>query len=175
MFVKDFADEYTRYRLIGEKAMAQVSDEGLNQVLAPNGNSIATIVRHIGGNFVSRFTDFLTTDGEKPARDRDDEFSDGQFTRAQVDSAWKTGWTVLESTLAELTEDDLLHTVTIRGTELSVHEALCRSVAHVASHVGQIVLLARIVATDDWKWISIPKGQSKTYNQNPTLEKAPAR
>lgn len=175
MFVKDFADECTRYRAIGEKAMAQVSDEGLNRVLAPDGNSIAVIVRHIGGNLVSRFTDFLSSDGEKPSRDRDAEFADGVLTRDQVDAAWKTGWRVLESALANLTDDDLRRTVTIRGTGLTVHEALCRSVTHVASHVGQIVLLARIVASDDWKWISIPKGQSKTYNQNPTMEKAPAR
>lgn len=175
MFVKDFSDEYTRYRTMGEKAIAQVSDEGLNRVLAPDGNSIAMIMRHVGGNLVSRFTDFLTTDGEKPSRDRDGEFADGVYARADVDAAWKTGWDVVEKTLAGLTDDDLRRTVTIRGGELSVHEALCRSVTHAASHVGQIVLLARIVADNEWKWISIPKGESKTYNQNPTLEKAHAR
>lgn len=174
-FIKDFTDEYQRYRLMGEKALAQVSDEALNRIIAPNGNSVAMLVRHIGGNFVSRFTNFLTEDGEKPWRNRDGEFDEGPFARAVVDEAWKTGWGVIESELAKLTDDDLQRTVTIRAQPLTVHEALCRSVAHVATHVGQIVLLARIFATDEWKWITIPKGQSQQYNQNPSLEKRPAK
>jgi hypothetical protein len=175
MFVQDFTDEYARYRAIGEKALAQVSDENLNRILAPNGNSIAMIVRHLGGNMKSRFTNFLTEDGEKPWRDRDEEFADRNYTRAEVNDIWNGGWAALEQALEDTGEDDLQSTVKIRGTPLTVHEALCRSVAHAAMHVGQIVLIARIVATDDWKWISIPKGQSQQYNQNPTLEKRPAR
>ncbi len=175
MFLQDFTDEYARYRVMGEKAMAQVSDEGMNKVMAPNGNSIAMVVRHMSGNLRSRFTDFLTTDGEKPTRDRDNEFADGTFPRAEIDAAWSAGWAALETALDDLGEDDLQTTVKIRGTALTVHEALCRSLAHAASHVGQIVLLARIVATEDWKWISIPKGGSKDYNANPTMEKASVR
>lgn len=175
MFVQDFTDEYARYRAIGEKALAQVSDENLNRVLAPNGNSIAMIVRHLSGNLKSRFTNFLTEDGEKPWRDRDEEFVTRSYTRAEVDEIWNAGWAALEQALEDTGEDDLQSTVKIRGTPLTVHEALCRSVAHAAMHVGQIVLIARIVATDEWKWISIPKGQSQTYNQNPTLEKRPGR
>jgi Protein of unknown function (DUF1572) len=175
MFAKDFISEYERYRAMGEKAMEQVSDEGLNRVLAPDGNSIAMIVRHMGGNLVSRFTDFLTADGEKPWRNRDGEFADGTYTRAEVDEAWKTGWDVVSAELGRLTDDDLERLIAIRGQELTVHEALCRSLAHAAMHVGQIILLARILATDEWKWISIPKGQSQQYNQNPTLEKHPSR
>lgn len=175
MLVKSFVDEYARYRAIGEKAMAQVSDEGLNRVVATDGNSIAMIVRHLGGNLVSRFTDFLTTDGEKATRNRDDEFADGTYARADVEAAWKRGWDVLETEVGRLTDDDLERVVKIRGQELSVHEALARSVTHAAYHVGQIVLLARVVATDDWRWISIPKGQSQQYNLNPTLEKRPVR
>jgi hypothetical protein len=174
MFVKDFIDEYSRYRTMGEKAMAQASDEGLNRVVAPDGNSIAMIVRHISGNLVSRFTDFLTADGEKASRNRDGEFADGTFTRAEIDMVWTRGWTVLDSALASLGEDDMTRIITIRGHQHTVHEALCRSLSHTASHIGQIVLLARIVATDQWKWITIPKGQSNQYNQNPTLEKRPA-
>lgn len=174
MFVKDFIDEYQRYRLVGEKAMAQVPDDALNRIVAPDGNSIAMIVRHVGGNLVSRFTDFLTTDGEKPWRNRDDEFVEGAYTRAEVDEAWRTGWSVVETELEKLTDDDLERIVTIRGQELSVHAALSRSVTHVAMHMGQIVLLARMLATDEWKWITIPKGQSQQYNQNPVLEKRPA-
>ncbi len=175
MYIDNFRDEYARYKAIGEKAMAQVPDESLNRIVAPEGNSIAMIVRHIGGNFVSRFTNFLTEDGEKPWRDRDDEFAEGDYARAHIDEAWRTGWAVVESALGSLGDDDLTRTVKIRGQELSVHEALCRSVAHVAMHVGQIILLARMLAADDWRWISIPKGQSKAYNLNPTREKHPAR
>ncbi len=175
MFVEDFTDEYARYRAIGEKALAQVSDDNLNRVVAPNGNSIAMLVRHLGGNLQSRFTNFLTEDGEKPSRNRDEEFADRNYTRAEVDQTWNAGWAALEKALDDVGEDDLQSTVKIRGTPLTVHEALCRSVAHAAMHVGQIVLLARIVATDEWKWISIPKGQSQQYNQNPIMEKRPAK
>jgi hypothetical protein len=175
MFLKDFADEFARYRALGEKAMAQVDDEGLNRTPAPDGNSIAVIVRHIGGNLASRFSNFLTEDGEKPWRDRDGEFVEGAFSRAHVDEAWTTGWSTLESTLATLTDADLGRVVTIRGQQLTVHEALSRSVAHTAMHVGQIILLARIVAPEPWRTLSIPRGQSTAYNQNPTLEKRPAR
>ena len=175
MWVKDFIDEYQRYRATGEKAMAQVSDDALNRIVAPNGNSIAMLARHMSGNFMSRFTNLLTTDGEKPWRNRDGEFAEGPFTRAEVDEAWKTGWDLVESELLTLTNGDLARTITIRGQTLTVHEALCRSIAHAAMHVGQIVLLARILATDEWQWISIPKGQSQQYNQNPTLEKHPSR
>ncbi|HWH51388.1 MAG TPA: DUF1572 family protein [Gemmatimonadaceae bacterium] len=174
MHTQDFIDEYERYRLIGEKAMAQVTDEALNRVLAPNGNSIAMLVRHIGGNLASRFTDFLASDGEKPWRDRDSEFADGTFNRQQVDEIWKRGWSAVDTALRGLTDADLGKTVAIRGQSMTVHSALCRSVTHIAMHVGQIVLLARILASDEWKWISIPKGQSQQYNQKPTLEKRPA-
>lgn len=175
MLVQDFIGEYARYRATGEKAMAQVSDEAMNRVVYQDGNSIAMIVRHIGGNFASRFTDFLTSDGEKDWRNRDDEFADGTYSRDRTDDAWKTGWTILETQLAKLTDDDLGRTVTIRGQPLTVHAALTRSLSHVAMHVGQIIVLARMLATDDWKWISIPKGQSQQYNANPTLEKGHAR
>lgn len=175
MLVKDFIDEYQRYRLLGEKALAQVSDEALNHIPVADGNSIAMIVRHIGGNLVSRFTDFLTSDGEKPWRNRDGEFADGPFTRAEIDEAWTTGFEVVERELGALTDADLTRTVAIRGVSLTVHEALCRSVAHAAMHVGQIVLLAKIAAGADWKTLTIPKGQSAQYNQNPQFEKRPGR
>ncbi|MFI5227755.1 MAG: DUF1572 family protein [Gemmatimonadales bacterium] len=174
MKTQDFVDEYQRYRLIGEKAMAQVSDDALNRVLAPDGNSIAMLVRHIGGNLASRFTDFTASDGEKPWRDRDSEFADGTYTRRDVDEIWKRGWAAVDGALRALSDDDLEKTVAIRGQSMTVHSALCRSVTHISMHVGQIILLARILATDDWKWISIPKGESQQYNKNPTLEKRPA-
>jgi hypothetical protein len=171
MLIKDFLDEYARYRSIGEKALAQVPDEALNRVPAPDGNSIAMIVRHIGGNLTSRFTDFLTSDGEKPWRDRDGEFADGPYTRAQIDEVWKKGWDVVEREVGRVRDEDVGRTITIRGAALTVHEALCRSIAHTSMHVGQIILLARMYATADWSTLSIAKGKSREYNQNPVHEK----
>jgi uncharacterized damage-inducible protein DinB len=173
MFVNDFIGEYDRYRQLGEKAMSQVSDEGLNRVVAADGNSIAMIVRHVHGNLVSRFTDFLISDGEKPSRDRDGEFAEIAYSRDAVDAAWKHAFEVVFTEMDRVREADLMRTISIRGVELTVHEALCRSVAHTSYHVGQIVLLARIVATNEWESLSIPRGQSKQYNLNPTREKPP--
>jgi uncharacterized damage-inducible protein DinB len=171
--LQDFIDEYRRYRLIGERALAQIPDEALNHVPAAEANSAAMIVFHVSGNLKSRFTDFLTTDGEKPWRARDVEFVDRTCSRAEVDALWSAGWGVLESTLATLSTADLERTVTIRKQELSVHAALCRSLAHMSYHVGQIVLLARMTADQPWRYISIPKGGSDAYNATPTGEKAP--
>jgi|SRR6185437_2893183 len=175
MLVKDFVDEYARYRSIGEKAIAQVSDDALNRIVAPDGNSIAMIVRHLGGNLVSRFTDFLTADGEKPWRNRDGEFMEGPFTRTTVNEVWARGWSVVEREVGALSDDDLQRTVTIRGVPHTVHEALARSATHASYHVGQIVLLARMLASHDWEWITIPKNRSREYNANPVREKGPVR
>ncbi|MGH7718806.1 MAG: DUF1572 family protein [Gemmatimonadaceae bacterium] len=171
--LNDFTDELARYRSIAERAMEQMSDEDLNRVLAPDGNSVAMLVRHISGNLTSRFTSFLSEDGEKPWRDRDSEFGDRTYTRAEMNTMWAAAWEVVRRELEGLTDADLDTGVTIRGQQLTVHEALCRSVAHTALHVGQIILLARILASGEWRWISIPKGKSAEYNQNPTLEKRP--
>jgi hypothetical protein len=173
MSIDDFRTEYRRYRVIAERALAQIPDSALNHVPAPDGNSAAMIVRHMSGNLRSRFTDFLSADGEKPSRDRDAEFLEGAYSRLEVDALWAQGWDVLESTLAGLSDWDLARTVTIRQQPLSVHAALCRSLAHVAYHVGQLVLLARMAATGEWQWISIPKGASEAYNAAPHSEKAP--
>lgn len=175
MFVQSFIDEYTRYRLLGEKAIAQASDGALNHVPVGDGNSIAMIVRHVSGNLTSRFSDFLTTDGEKPTRDRDGEFTDGFWSRDEINGAWASGFDIVARELETLVEDDLTGTVTIRGVPCTVHEALSRSIAHTAMHTGQIVLLAKIEAGDRWSTLSIPRGQSTQYNANPTLEKRPAR
>jgi uncharacterized damage-inducible protein DinB len=175
IMLKDFIGEYARYRRAGEKAIDQLSDEELNVVLTPDNNSIAIIVRHISGNFISRFTDFLTTDGEKPWRNRDSEFEDARYTRDQIEKMWEDGWQVLESQLSTLTDDHLQQTVTIRGQPWTVHDALCRSLAHLSYHVGQIVVLARMLKGGEWKWITIPKGKSQEYNANPTMDKIPER
>jgi uncharacterized damage-inducible protein DinB len=171
--IKDFLGEYQRYCSLGQKAIAQVSDEALNRVIGADNNSIAMIARHISGNLRSRFTDFLTSDGEKPWRDRDSEFADMTYDRQAVEQMWAEGYRIVEDQLATLTDADLERPVTIRGESLSVNQALCRSVAHTAYHVGQIVLLARILTEGNWQWLSFPKGQSQAYKLNPTMEKKP--
>lgn len=169
--IDDFRTEYRRYRDLAERALAQVPDAALNRVPSPEANSAAMIVRHMSGNLTSRFTDFLSTDGEKPTRDRDQEFLERTYTRAEVDLLWSQGWAILEETVATLTDADLSRTVTIRQQPLSVHAALCRSLAHVAYHVGQLVLIARTETTNPWQSLSIPKGASTEYNAAPNREK----
>ena len=169
--LKDFLDEYERYKVMGERALQQIPDADLNRILYVDGNSAAMLVRHISGNLRSRFTDFLTTDGEKPWRDRETEFAAVEYDRQEMEALWAQGWEVLLRELQALHDVDLSLSVTIRGKALTVHEALCRSLAHVAMHVGQLILLARLLHQGEWQWISIPKGQSADYNLNPTMEK----
>jgi uncharacterized damage-inducible protein DinB len=169
--LNDFLDEYRRYQSLGARALAQVPDAALNHVPSPEGNSAAMIVRHMSGNLASRFTDFLTTDGEKPWRDRDAEFAERQYSRTEVDAMWAQGFLVIEQTVGALTAADLTREVTIRGQPLSVHAALCRSIAHVAYHAGQLVLLARELADGPWQSLSIPRGQSAAANAAPSGER----
>jgi len=164
MLIADFRAEYARYRELAEKAIAQMPDPELNRVLAPEGNSVAMLVRHMSGNFVSRFTNFLTEDGEKPNRDRDREFDERPYSRAEVNALWAKGFAVLDDALAPLGDGDLERTVTIRQQPMTVHAALSRSLAHLAYHVGQIVLLARIGAEGPWQSLSIPRNKSQQFN-----------
>ena len=166
MQIDDFRAEFKRYRALGERAMAQMPDDALNTMPTEDGNSTAVIVRHISGNLISRFTDFLTSDGEKPTRHRDEEFEIRNYSRLEVDSHWKAGWSVLEDQLGILSDDDLGATVFIRHQPMTVHAALSRAVSHVSYHVGQIVLLARMHATGPWQSLTIPRGQSETFNRN---------
>jgi hypothetical protein len=174
MLVRHFLDEYGRYRAYGEKAMAQISDEALNHVPVPDGNSLAMIVRHVTGNLRARFTDFLGSDGEKPWRDRENEFAPGTYTREEITTSWREAFELLERELGSIPDSEMSREVTIRGVALTVHEALCRSLSHVAMHVGQIVLLSKIAAGAEWKTLSIPRGGSAAYNANPIAEKAAA-
>ena len=167
MLIADFRSEYARYRQIAEKAMRQMPDALLNRVPAPEATSAAMIVRHMSGNFVSRFTNFLTEDGEKPTRDRDAEFEDRTDTRDEVEEMWAKGFAVLDDAIGTLGDADLQRVVTIRNQPMTVHAALARSLAHLSYHVGQIVLLARIYAAGPWESLSIPKGQSRSYNAAP--------
>lgn len=164
IMINEFSTEYARYKKLGLKAMAQVPDSRLHEIIGPDGNSIAILVQHISGSLLSRFTDFLTTDGEKPSRDRDSEFEAVPRTRKELEALWEKGWSVLENELAGLTDQDLLRRVYIRGEAWTVHGALARSLAHVSYHVGQMVMLARALCSGDWQWLTIPKGRSKEFN-----------
>lgn len=160
-YLRDVLRGFRTYRELGEKAIAQVaSDTDLNRQLDTESNSIAIIVKHVRGNLRSRFTNFLTTDGEKPDRHRDTEFeSDRALSRDEILQWWNDGFAVLLATVASLRPEDLDRTVTIRKEQFLVIEALNRSLMHVAYHVGQIVYVARHFATD-WHSLSIPKGKS---------------
>ena len=148
-----------------DKAMVQLPDDKLHVALDPNTNCIAVIMKHVAGNLLSRWTDFLTADGEKPWRDRDDEFVDTFSSRAELTAYWESGWQRLFDTLAGLTAADVGRTVTIRGESHTVPLAIRRSLAHCGYHVGQIVLIARILAGDRWATITIPRGASAGFNQ----------
>jgi uncharacterized damage-inducible protein DinB len=169
--VRSIEAEFTRYKALGEKAIAQLDGAALSAPPTGGGNSIATICWHVSGNFRSRFTDFLATDGEKPWRKRDEEFEARAVTRDELLAKWEQGWAVLLDTLQTLSDDDLDRSVTIRGQALSVLDALLRSLAHASYHVGQIVYAAKAARGDDWTYLSIPPGKSDEYNQNPTLER----
>lgn len=162
--------EYRRYKSLGEGAFAQLSDDDLH-VSAGEGNSVATLMQHLGSNLKSRFTDFLTADGEKPWRDREGEFADRRLGREELLHIWEDGWTILFDALAPLSDDHLQTNVTIRGVSLSVMDALARSLSHAAYHVGQIVLIGRGLRGAEWKFLSIPPGGTSAYNANPTKEK----
>lgn len=148
-----------------EKAMEQLSFEELRYRPNEGSNSIDIIVRHMSGNLRSRFKDFLTTDGEKPDRNRDGEFEGAFASREQLMETWNAGWEVLFSALSELHEQDLLKTVLIRREPHSVMEAIQRQIIHQSGHVGQIVYLAKLIKDDQWNSLSIPKGKSAEFNK----------
>ena len=174
-YLRDVVRAYKMYKQLGERAIAQVSsDRDLHRQIDPESNSIAVIVKHISGNLRSRFRDFLTTDGEKPDRNRDGEFEDDSISRDELLRRWNDGWDVVLQALDSLTPEDLGRTVRIRGEEFLVLEALNRSITHTAYHVGQIVYLARHLASGDWKSLSIPKGKSGEVGKG-TYKQAPPR
>ena len=171
VIVESYLFEFRRYDAFIRKALDQIDERALNQLPVEDGNSIAVLIRHLSGNITSRFTDFLTSDGEKEWRQRDSEFEIRQYSADDVSTMWNGAWKLLETTLQELTDADLERTVTIRNLELTVRSALLRAMAHISFHAGQIVLLARIDRSADWDWITVPRGESEAYNANPTLEK----
>jgi len=163
--IKSIDDEYRRYKTLAERALEQVSDSQLSLPSPSDDLSLAVICWHISGNLRSRFTDFLTTDGEKPWRHRDQEFEGRTVSRAELMAKWEQGWAVLFDALAALTDKQLHDTVTVRGQPLRVHEALHRSLAHTSYHVGQIVFLSKALSGEGWTSLTIPRGQSDAFTQ----------
>ena len=164
-FLAAVLNTFEANKRLADRAVEQVPDEKLRVALDANTNSIAVIMKHVSGNLASRWTDFLTSDGEKPDRDRDGEFIDTFGSRAEVLQCWERGWACLLTTLQALTAADLGKTVTIRGEPHTVPLALERSLGHTCYHVGQIVQLARIHAGDQWNTLTIPRGGSQQFNQ----------
>jgi hypothetical protein len=157
-YLADIRVQFEKLKTQAEQALAQVTDDHLHATLDPEGNSLAILVRHMAGNLRSRFTDFLTADGEKPDRHRDGEFEPDQLlTRPQLMADWESGWTALFATLGELSPDDLLRDVSIRGERMTALEALNRALTHHATHVGQMVFLAKHLAGPEWRTLSIPR------------------
>ncbi|MCI0629667.1 MAG: DUF1572 domain-containing protein [Phycisphaerales bacterium] len=150
---------------LADRAIAQLSDDQLRTALDENTNSIAIITKHMAGNMLSRWTDFLTTDGEKPWRNRDSEFIDDSKSRREIDEYWQRGWQCLFVTLDSLKPQDLTRTILIRGEPHTVIKAIDRQLSHYGYHVGQIVLIARVLAKDNWTTLTIPRGGSHQYNQ----------
>jgi hypothetical protein len=164
-YLEDALSLFRQYQRLSERAMAQATDEQLLLQLDPEANSIALIVKHLAGNLRSRWTDFLTTDGEKPDRDRDGEFVDPPATRQELLKMWNEGWDCLYFACGQLTDADLTRTITIRGEAHSVMQAIHRAVGHCAYHCGQIVMLAKHFQGEHWKSISVPRGKSKEFAQ----------
>jgi uncharacterized damage-inducible protein DinB len=171
--VASIESEYQRYRKLGEGAFGQVDDADLGRPAPGDGNSLATLIQHVSGNFRSRFTDFLTSDGEKPWRDRESEFNARPAAKKELIESWDAGWEVLLAAMRPLTDADLGRTVTIRNEPLTVRAALLRSLSHAAYHVGQMVMLGRTIRGGQWRFLTIPPGKSAEYNRAPTQEKVP--
>lgn len=163
-YLESVTKQFDYYRSLGEKTIAQVPDEGLFWQYNPESNSIATIVKHLSGNMLSRWTDFLTTDGEKAFRNREAEFDNDLQDRTAVLECWNAGWKCLFDALATLQPEDLERIVYIRNQGHTVMEAINRQLAHYPYHIGQIVFIGKLVLNDRWQSLSIPRGKSADYN-----------
>ena len=174
-YVEDSLSVFRYYKKLAEGAMEQVTDSQLFTALDSEMNSIAVIVKHMSGNMRSRFTDFLTSDGEKPNRNRDSEFVDPPATRAELMTLWERGWTLVFASIEPLRDADLERTVTIRGEPHSVMQAINRQIAHYAYHCGQIVFLAKHFRGGGWKPLSVPRGASAEFNKKVVAGEASQR
>lgn len=165
-YKSDALTSFRNYKKLAERAIEQVTDEEFFAAIDAEANSIAIVVKHIGGNLHSRWRDFLTADGEKPDRDRDAEFITHGDTRESLMQFWETGWRVLFDNLEPLTAEDFATTITIRGEPHSIVEAINRQLTHYSYHIGQIVLLAKHFRSADWKTLSIPRNRSAEFNRH---------
>lgn len=165
-YLADALQSFRNYKKLADSAILQVSDEQFFAVIDPESNSIAVIVKHIAGNLHSRWKDFLTTDGEKPDRDRDTEFEMTADTRESLMRFWETGWGTLFDAVEALTEEDFSKTVKIRGEPHTIVEAINRQLTHYSCHIGQIVFVAKHLRSSDWKTLSVPRNRSADYNQH---------
>jgi Protein of unknown function (DUF1572) len=164
-YLSDAVRSFHGYKKLAERAIERVSDEEFFVAIDAEANSIALVVKHIAGNLRSRWTDFLTTDGEKDFRDRDTEFEVLADTREALMQNWETGWRILFESIEPLTADDFSRNVTIRGEPHTIVEAINRQLTHYAYHVGQIVLLAKHFRSSEWITLSVPRKQSAQFNQ----------
>ena len=168
-YIPSAINQFTQYKTLAEKTIIQVPDEKINWQYNPETNSIAIIVKHLSGNMLSRFTDFLSSDGEKKWRNRDGEFENEILSRDQLMVVWDKGWNCLFSVLNVLTENDLTKKVLIRNEEHTVMEAINRQLTHYASHIGQIIYIGKMVCNADWKTLSIPRNASAEFNKKKGL------
>ncbi|HTM98355.1 MAG TPA: DUF1572 family protein [Pedobacter sp.] len=163
-YLSSITKQFEYYKMLGERAMAQLPDEAFFWQYNEESNSIAMILQHISGNMLSRFSDFLTTDGEKPWRNRDEEFEPKILTKDELMDKWDRGWKCLLAAIDDLTAAQLEDIVYIRNEGHTVLEALNRQLAHYPYHIGQIVFVAKMVANENWKSLSIPRNKSADYN-----------
>jgi hypothetical protein len=163
-YIASVRNQFKQYKTLAEKAIDQVPDEKMDWQYNPETNSIAIIVKHLAGNMRSRFTDFYTSDGEKKWRDRDSEFENEKMLRERLKAVWDEGWNCLFQVLNELSVSDLSKVILIRKEEHTVVEAINRQLTHYASHVGQIIFIAKMIRASEWKTLSIPKNASREFN-----------
>lgn len=166
MILQHCVNEFRKTKAAGDAAIAQLSDDELHVRINALQNSVAVIMQHMAGNMISRWTDFLTADGEKPDRDREREFVENQMPRAALLAYWERGWQALFYALEQLTDSDLVRTVHIRGEPHSVFQAINRQTAHYNLHLGQIMLIAKHLRGQGWKYLTIPPGGSAAFNKS---------
>ena len=159
-------DRFEQLRDLGSKTFEQLTEDDIHWSPDKESNSIAVIVQHLSGNMLSRFTDFLTSDGEKPVRHRDEEFIEQHLTREALKKRWELGWTCVFSAIRPLTIADMDKEIFIRGESHTVMEAILRALSHFAYHVGQIVYIGKHLKSSEWKTLSIPRGKSEEYNKS---------
>ena len=163
-YLQDMNRLFRTYKELGDKSLAQLGEQDMQWKIEPESNSIAHLVKHLSGNFLSRWTDFLASDGEKPWRNRDGEFEDSGLGRDEILRAWEAGWDCVFRALGQIDEDKLTQVITIRGQPHTLIQALDRNLTHCAYHVGQIVFIAKARRSKDWESLSIPKGKSRQFN-----------